>query len=1581
MMENQTHRNLVIRILTLLMLLLIAGTLAYSANQVLAEEGGSNLTDQFTVTRITSDCSYYTDQELPSFEQSYEVQIEQIVPVHYFERGVNNIYYYNGEKYGFVILNYNNYHYVIVFVIEYIKNGNGYSTQIKVKYSDAYYRYNSEKYMHAVQGYQLCMTNVTFNQYIIDQLNNNLMINYDEISNDGAFFIQALIEREGFIPQDKDVDWKVISDMAGLFPGEIGLAFGVYTLFDDWMNSFTVTEKTINIVGDIFNYPITKSEQLSSKSTGYHLMKAVQLRSDSDSQYFSTFHSEDNVEDYVKCSFLINNPSDLGYYIKSEIGFDLVLFNTEREAIHVKCGIKLNDLLRNDKTVNKAQEKIDTQTQEPYYTALIGQPQTMIFIPDESANYQFITTCTDTKVEVKGMPVSEQYWLIKGQRYEIAVTPSAATAAGTRSYKTVVRETQLAIPGRAFDCIRIVKHQELTDTDRTLTQYAYRDLYFGDWSNNVYEFSVREGNIADSELSLYDGDWNLLNRGVRVGNALRINYAFMANRVYHAVVKTQSGTVGKLTDLGQLACTERFGAQDACDVYYLLKVPYQGNYVMNERNLTISEADSGQVVMPNAEQAYPLRSDLRYIVKAKGNAAAIAPLEIPLSYFTHARMAVAYPTFGKNKIFDFTAEFSTNLTLGTPCDRYENGKFVGNAQTVSVHKGKTYHFVTTSPDASAVFEIGYDVAARVQGSTTVPFDAGVSVIRWTNPIAQRWQIVCDQTFTFTSADGTQIAIDHGYALQQGEYYLSIDAQRAGSVSIKEYLVPIELTLMNGQSVIALDQTVYYDRPFALPVPTHAEELNYGFDGWQDESGIFYTDEHGKSIRNICSDEPIILKAVFYARNLQIQVDMGDGSVKWWTGEGFVDSRPLGSISGDRFEIDVLYLTFTQCEAGNKVGHFFTSYEGERVSQQGRSATYRLTPHWQKEVYYVVFYDEKDIPCPQLLTYGERVTDKTYPTQCISPQKFGWRFDTWKWQQADVSIAGMTVPDLTPGQGTPFNYASQGSSANDSSYVLLRAGYSLQKFTIHIGESVVSTDIVNGYTLQSPEQYYTPEHRDAAIARFNGNLVFYRLGNRFDYYVGDRLDLKEYDMTIDLVLTPLIIDIAYNVTTQNLKMFSLNHSDFTLLNDAENIWSDFSGWFWSDRSITKLDAAFCKGFGYKTSKNDAQVSTSIYARYLSNTINLYNSGSYTATASATRFHSDSNTAYRSVTIEIAATANKVTVEGNGKNWGDIAIKILPRGNRPLYLNLDKFSAYGRAGAALIDASACQVLYLNVNNATIKGGEATVSNARAAIEANELHISGGRVTIYGGRALLDVGEPRQFSNGSSGIRCERLTVSATSLSVYGGDGVNAAPNGKAGTNGANASGKTVKGGNGGKGDDGRSGGIGGDAVIIGAAMTIEYGSSVYLYGGKGGNGTDGYCGGNGGRGSDGVNGGPAKFSVAPGDGGNGGRGGNGGAGGRGGSPLLNKNLQFNNVEVRNEGHLTLRYGTCGNGGNRAAGGLGGSAGAAARKWPTNTMVYGQNGYTGASGIAGSGGIIIPVMKDAIKGAGAVEIGSYTNGKNGV
>lgn len=78
-MENQARRSLALRILTLLVLLFIAGALAYSANQVLAEEGGSNLTDQFTVTRITSDCSYYTDQELPSFENSHGAVIKDAI--------------------------------------------------------------------------------------------------------------------------------------------------------------------------------------------------------------------------------------------------------------------------------------------------------------------------------------------------------------------------------------------------------------------------------------------------------------------------------------------------------------------------------------------------------------------------------------------------------------------------------------------------------------------------------------------------------------------------------------------------------------------------------------------------------------------------------------------------------------------------------------------------------------------------------------------------------------------------------------------------------------------------------------------------------------------------------------------------------------------------------------------------------------------------------------------------------------------------------------------------------------------------------------------------------------------------------------------------------------------------------------------------------------------------------------------------------------------------------------------------------------------------------------------------------------
>lgn len=78
-MENQARRSLALRILTLLVLLFIAGALAYSAKQVSAEEAEDILMDQFAVTRITCDCSYYTDQELPSFENSHGAVIKDAI--------------------------------------------------------------------------------------------------------------------------------------------------------------------------------------------------------------------------------------------------------------------------------------------------------------------------------------------------------------------------------------------------------------------------------------------------------------------------------------------------------------------------------------------------------------------------------------------------------------------------------------------------------------------------------------------------------------------------------------------------------------------------------------------------------------------------------------------------------------------------------------------------------------------------------------------------------------------------------------------------------------------------------------------------------------------------------------------------------------------------------------------------------------------------------------------------------------------------------------------------------------------------------------------------------------------------------------------------------------------------------------------------------------------------------------------------------------------------------------------------------------------------------------------------------------
>ena len=234
-------------------------------------------------------------------------------------------------------------------------------------------------------------------------------------------------------------------------------------------------------------------------------------------------------------------------------------------------------------------------------------------------------------------------------------------------------------------------------------------------------------------------------------------------------------------------------------------------------------------------------------------------------------------------------------------------------------------------------------------------------------------------------------------------------------------------------------------------------------------------------------------------------------------------------------------------------------------------------------------------------------------------------------------------------------------------------------------------------------------------------------------------------------------------------------------------------------------------------------------------------------------------------------------------------------------------------------------------TLNAGDARVAESEPAV------LCGGDVTMAGETFVIQGGNQVElaypYSPASEGIvggsGSSVMEITAKSVSVYGGDGLNGAD----GDDGADGTDVGEAGGNGYLGIDG---GDGASAIIYNGRIKVAQGSSLYCSGGNGGKGGDGGNGGNGGRGEDGEWFGAT--TIPSGDAGNGGNGGYGGDAGNG-------------IEAKMiEGSYTAIAGTPG------AAGIGGIEGKPGNP-PGHTVLgnekFGEEGTKGSDGKQGAVG----------------------------
>ncbi len=296
---------------------------------------------------------------------------------------------------------------------------------------------------------------------------------------------------------------------------------------------------------------------------------------------------------------------------------------------------------------------------------------------------------------------------------------------------------------------------------------------------------------------------------------------------------------------------------------------------------------------------------------------------------------------------------------------------------------------------------------------------------------------------------------------------------------------------------------------------------------------------------------------------------------------------------------------------------------------------------------------------------------------------------------------------------------------------------------------------------------------------------------------------------------------------------------------------------------------------------------------------------------------------------------------------LSLKISEEWVRDVDIVIENVGVYVANENGFIDISAVsKQIQVNVNyigqNAIYGQDGTSSSQPQSAFVLSNLNITSSdansSLTIYGGNGMNATEAGANGQDGAVAIIADNLTIdSLGTIDIFGGNG----GNGKNGANGYNGSNsgdwnkddghEDTDGGNGSNGASGGNGGNGGNAIEV--SLLNGNLSVVSFYAGNGGAAGNGGNGGNGGKGGNDDLGDGAR-------GGNAGNGGNGGCGGFGGSVIVAVKVDISSAPK------IIKTGDGGRGGNGGNGGRGGDGG-------YGHGFFCQGGQSGNGGNNGSGG----------------------------
>lgn len=1527
---------------------------------------------------ITADLSRFNTVKLPVLGESEEMadkidenNIGNYVPIEFFSTS-NTVISYLGRFYGFVLEIDGGRNRVLLFRVEHSRafdDMSEYGFKLEVVYRNAFSK--TIFGIHEIAAGETVLLGVP--QFITSIFDADGEVDpvTEECYNGtkGAFFVEAnydgnisLVEQKG---DSVEATGNAILTVAGSYPDVMIDAFqttnkalkvaakscmaaDIVLSVAEIVDSYTYTAINVPNNHGRFTLPLTAEEQLNQKGV---LCKSFDIiKENEENEYL-------DLGDSVEIFFRINNPDSGRYFVENYIKIPIKKFGGFNEPQQV-------DVLGAEVLYNMSEDKVECEQlsrDEEGFTLSNGynviplvSNRVLKFTPPETGWYG-VSQLVGYNVDIKNQQRNENglYLLESGKPYEIIVQKEGvslpeddgAVQNGLSVYTAADFGGQ-----HALSAIYIWRDQDLSLNDTALQSgLTYMPIENEVEGNNVY--SIATSNTSDIEMYITDSEFNILAQGQKTDGKIVVNFPMLADEKYYLVCENEAGSAVPVTFFREGDLTIGDTDYEGVPMYYRFDVPYtqtycvygdcRGWYTVSGQKIT----NSGSVMFfQQGETYYLLSAGEESGVSLDIEFNAISAVDINDEYLCKA---------DEHAVFSFVPDVTLRYIFsGGGCDIYDDdGMMAAECDGAVLEEGQAYTIVKT--DTGGTFSIAPDATALEYGESLNAVDAAAGTA---------YSFILDEetriNVELSNASGFEIynvalnpiQKDHGYLLAQGKYYIVVNEGGSYTIEVSEYLQPVTINLVvDGQPYNdASGQTYYYGKPFKLPTP---QKDRYDFGGWKDGDTIV-TDEDGNSFSAIYEDE-ITLTAHWVLRGLVMEIDMGNGDAKWWTGDSIEDAQPDAVYLEDdfiRLLIDLKddYVAMPD-GSGNKEGHFLSTFTYEKESSVGNVDYYVFEPVWVTETYALSFVLDggyKDV----YVTFGETLDDEYWDAQFFDYKCNLWYADGWNYTFNGVGYtldvnAGMTIPDLTPGEGTTRADISFTPNQREVEYAVEINGvtYKLNSIPDGIDDEMVQYGDKFLLLGDSLSDYGMNE------SAYKGRLVYLTDNENNIFYFGNKItrhDLVEhYDVSnyssvavkLNVKNDSVTFNVSYNYSnTSNAKSFT-STGVVALKNDIELEGYLFDSWRYNGKVITEL------------SVNALGISECYYSSSEIPTINIsaiftrteYDFGtlqSLTVTGKASYVDCKGVSYNVSGKLTIASSVDVVTIDGMGSTWRDTSIIVASRSTELLII-ISNISVMGAHSSAAIDASQCtgKLRIKSLNGVTLQAGESSEGTvAKAGITVGgSLSLEGERFYIYGGSQCLVLDElvlPATEAI-AGGTYSSKLTIDAK-VYAYGGNGSFAMKT--ADLDGTDGVGKTV---DGAEGDKGHKGGDGAAAIRYNGVVEILSGAFLYCEGGDGGQGSQG---GTGGKGSDGVNGSFGVFTVLP---GNGGKGGDGGDGGKGGDAIIARRCDnFTAATFEGKG---------GEGGAGGAGGEGGEGGAGCETIWGNKKPAGDPGEKGDEGSSGPKG----------------------------